>query len=188
MNDNTLCEFHYFVLTDYEEEENYLRKMHKDGWKFTHVTLPGFYHFEKCEPEDVVYRIDFNPQPSHKKENYTKLYEDYGWEYLQDMNEYSYFRKSASETEADTEIFSDNASKLEMLHRIFAKRMIPILTIFLLCLLPKCLRVFTVEAIHPSEYVLFGILIVLFALYIGIIARCLAGFRRLSKKYSNKDS
>lgn len=190
MNDNTLCEFHYFVLTDYEEEEVYLREMHKNGWKFIRVTLPGFYHFEKCEPEDVVYRLDFNPKPSREKENYIRLYEDYGWEYLQDMSEYSYFRKPAAEadTEADTEIFSDNASKLDMLQRIFAKRMLPILAIFLCCMIPNVSWIISLDQAHPLEYIFFVLLIALFSLYIGIIIRCLTGFHRLNKKYSNKDS
>lgn len=185
MKDNTRCEFHYFVLTEYEEEEAYLRKMHKNGWKFTHADLPGFYHFEKCQPEDVVYRLDFSPKPSDEKENYHKLYEDYGWEYLQEINEYSYFRKPAAEMDSDSEseIFSDNASKLEMLHRIFNKRMLPVLAIFLLCLLPGCLH-----TLRLNEYGILIPQIVLLLLYINIVARCIAGFHRLNKKYSNKDS
>ena len=159
-----LREFHYFLLPDYEKEEEYLREMHKDGWKFTHVTLPGFYHFEPCEPEDVVYRIDFNPQPADKKRDYIRMFEDYGWEYLQDLNEFSYFRKSAME--ADTEIFSDNASKVDMMRRIFTKRMIPILVVFFCCLLSNLTNILRMGITHaePFEYVLFGLIFGLFAL------------------------
>lgn len=184
---DTRREFHYFMLPDYEKEEEYLRDMHRSGWKFTHVTLPGIYHFEQCEPEDIVYRIDFNPQTADKKRDYIHMFEDYGWEYMQDLNEFSYFRKSAKE--ADTEIFSDNASKVDMMRRIFSRRMIPILSIFLCCLLPNVINLFRfgVTDSHPAEYILFGLILALFGAYIAIITHCFIGFRQLSKKYSHTD-
>jgi len=188
---DTRREFHYFLLPDYEKEEEFLREMHNDGWKFTHVTLPGIYHFEKCEPEDVIYRIDFNPQTADKKRDYIRMFEDYGWDYLQDLNEFSYFRKAAAdaETEADTEIFSDNASKIDMMQRIFAKRMIPLLVIFLCCVLPNTVNIFRLGITHfsPFEGILIGLIYALFGLYIGIITHCFVGFRRLSKKYSDAE-
>ena len=187
-NNDTLREFRYFMLPDYEKEEEYLREMHKDGWKFTHVTLPGNYHFEKCEPEDVVYRIDFNPQSADQKRGYVRMFEVYGWEYLQDLNEFSYFRKPAAE--ADTEIFSDNASKVDMMRRVFAKRMVPVLVVFLCCLVPNVVNILRLGITHirPYEYILFGLLYVVFGLYIGIITHCFVGFRRLARKYSGEES
>ena len=185
-NNNTLREFRWFMLPDYEKEEEYLREMHKDGWKFTHVTLPGFYHFEKCEPEDVVYRLDYNPQSADKKRDYVRMFEDYGWEYLQDMAQFSYFRKSAAE--ADTEIFSDNASKVDMMRRIFTKRMIPVLVIFFCCMMPNVMNVVRlgITNVGPFECILLGVLFGLFGLNIGIIVHCMVGFRRLARKYSGE--
>ena len=185
-NNNTRREFHYFMLPDYEQEEEYLREMHRDGWKFTHVTMPGVYHFEKCEPEDVVYRLDYNPQSADKKQDYVRMFEDYGWEYLQDLAQFSYFRKSAAEE--DTEIFSDNASKVDLMQRIFTKRMIPVLVIFLCCLVPNIVNVLLdgFAYIRPYEYILFGALFGVFGLYIGIITHCMIGFRRLARKYSGE--
>ena len=194
MNADTIREFHYFMLPDYEKEEEYLRQMHSDGWRFTHVTLPGIYHFEKCEPEDVVYRIDFNPQPADKKREYLCMFEDYGWEYLQDLNEFSYFRKPAVENDENAnEIFSDNASRVDMMQRVFAKRMIPVFVIFLTCVIPNLTNMMRLLSspggvqFRPWEYLLSGLLFLLFGLYIGIVTHCLVGFRRLSKKYSGKD-
>ena len=97
-------EFHYFVLTDYEREEEYLRTMHKKGYKFKKVSLPGIYYFEESKPEDVIYKLDFNPQSKEKRQEYLQIYQDYGWEYLQDMNEYSYFRKKACEGEHEKDL------------------------------------------------------------------------------------
>lgn len=179
-------EFHYFVLTDYEIEEEYLRRMHNNGYKFVKVTLPGFYYFEPCEPEDVVYKLDFNPKSEVDQKSYIQMYKDYGWEYLQDMNEYSYFRKRAADTknQDDLEIFSDDMSKLDMLKRIFVKRMLPIMAIFLLCVVPQIPRLFHTSAAGFAQGFLLGLGIVLFVVYVLIIGRCIAGFSRLQKKYT----
>ena len=32
-----------FTIADWQKEEQYLRKRHKEGWKFVRVNLPGWY-------------------------------------------------------------------------------------------------------------------------------------------------
>ena len=56
MKETKTC-FRFFSIMDYEKEADFLRKMHKKGWKFVKVSLGGFYGFEACEPEDVVYQL-----------------------------------------------------------------------------------------------------------------------------------
>lgn len=56
----TRKEFKWFTIFEYEKEQDYLREMHKAGWKFTAVKGFGMYHFEKCVPQDVVYQLDYN--------------------------------------------------------------------------------------------------------------------------------
>lgn len=184
MKNNMKKEFHYFVLTDYEIEEDYLRQMHKNGWKFVKVKVPGIYYFEACTSEDVVYRLDFNPGKKADKESYIQMFADYGWEYMQDMNEYSYFRKKADEYEPlQDEIFSDNESKYEMVKKIFNKRMLPILTIFALIILPTIFRFLVVWPANAFDWGLFVFYLILFAAYMYIIGRCVLGFYKLKKKY-----
>lgn len=188
-NNNTFTEFRYFVLTDYEIEEEYLRRMHRDGWKLTRINLPCIFHFEKCEPEDVIYRIDFRPQEKEEGEAYTRLFEDYGWEYLQDLNSFRYFRKPAADVknESDAEIFNDNASRLAMLKRIFQRRMLPITLIFFTCSLPSLIN--TLYSLSRggfswADYFLGGFMSFPCLLLAIILGRCISGFRHLSKKYS----
>ena len=95
--------FKYFTIVNHEKEEAYLRSMHKDGWKLVKVSGFCMYHFEKCEPEDVIYRLDYNREGILHKSEYTKMFEDCGWEYLQDYVGYSYFRKPAAEAEGADE-------------------------------------------------------------------------------------
>ncbi|HEL1748449.1 TPA: DUF2812 domain-containing protein [Streptococcus suis] len=33
--------------------------MHQQGWKLVKISWLFFYHFEKCQPEEVVYQVDF---------------------------------------------------------------------------------------------------------------------------------
>ena len=53
--------FRYFTIVEWEKEQNFLRQEGLKGWRFTKATLLGIYHFERCEPEDIVYQLDYNP-------------------------------------------------------------------------------------------------------------------------------
>ncbi len=185
----TKREFHYFILTDYEREEEYLRHMHNQGWRLVKVTLPGVYHFEQCEPEDVIYRLDFSPEKKDNLNQYVQMYRDYGWEYLQDLNEYSYFRKKADVIDKKKdEIFSDNASRLAMLQNVIKHRMIPIFSVFLLIVIPQFLNVFFLTPQQTGGFHFFmGFLVfwcAMLAMYAYILVRCLVDVSRLKKKYS----
>ena len=89
--------FKWFTVTKYEEEQEYLRKEHQAGWKLVKVSFPGFYTFEKCEPEDVIYQLDYNQEREKGMAEYIQMFRDCGWEYICDFVGYSYFRKAASQ-------------------------------------------------------------------------------------------
>ena len=130
-------EWKYFTIFNHEKEEEYLRNQHKAGWKFVKVTGIGFYHFEKCQPEDVVYQLDYNKDGLENKPEYVQMFADCGWEYIQDYVDYSYFRKSAIAMNGDEEIFCDESSRIAMMERVYKGRLIPLLVIFSACLLPQ---------------------------------------------------
>ena len=136
---NTKTVFKYFTIPQYRKEEEYLSSMHRNGWKFTKVTFPGFYHFEQCEPEDVVYRLDYNQEGVANKPEYVQMFSDCGWEYLFDYVGYSYFRKTTDESGVDEEIFCDDESRLDMMKRVYRGRVIPLIVIFLCVILPQFL-------------------------------------------------
>ena len=81
MNDVKL-EWRFFTIVEWKKEEQYLREQHKKGWEFVKLNLLGFYHFKKCEPKDVIYQLDYNPESVTNKEDYIQMFEDCGWEYL----------------------------------------------------------------------------------------------------------
>ena len=123
-------EFRWFSITEYEKEAEYLRRRHKEGWKFKNVTYPGIYIFEKCEPQDVIYQLDYNPDGIKNQGEYVQMFEDCGWEYLKEFAGYTYFRKSAEKMEKEENIFCDDQSRLDLLNRLFRGRVIPLMVIF----------------------------------------------------------
>ncbi|MBQ1690677.1 MAG: DUF2812 domain-containing protein, partial [Firmicutes bacterium] len=70
----------FFTIADYEDEELWLRYKHREGWKLVSMTPPCFYHFESCEPEDVIYRMDF--KNNTQTPEYMQMISDFGWEYV----------------------------------------------------------------------------------------------------------
>ena len=135
MEKATKTQVRYFTVMQWEQEQESLQKMHRQGWKFTGVTMLGVYHFEKCEPEDVVYQLDYNEEGMKNKEEYLQIFRDCGWEYLQDYFGYSYFRKPATQMNGEEEIFCDDESRLDMMKRVIKGRILPLIVIFFCCIL-----------------------------------------------------
>lgn len=169
--------FKYFTIVNHEKEEEYLRSMHKDGWKLKKVSGFCMYHFEKCEPENVIYRLDYNREGIRHKSEYTKMFEDCGWEYLQDYVGYSYFRKAAAEADGEDEIFCDDESKLEMLKRVFRRRIILLLIIFLCLLLPGFIR-----TLYCREYFDTALMGIVMIMYLVLFASFTGKYRKVRGK------
>lgn len=134
---NRKREFKYFSIVQWKQEQDYLREQHKKGWKFTEVSGFCSYHFEKAEPEDVIYQLDYNPEGTAHKEEYIQMFRDCGWEYLQDYVGYSYFRKPVGEMQGEEEIFCDDASRLDMIKRVFRGRVLPLICLFFCVIIPQ---------------------------------------------------
>ena len=122
------------TIADYDREALYLRKMHAEGWKLKEVTYSNLvvavkYTFEKCQPEQVSYQLDFHPMKKSERVSYLQLFKDCGWEHITDFNSFSYFRKAHSEIESNVEfeIYNDAAGKLAMVNRILRLRLVPVL-------------------------------------------------------------
>ena len=113
---DTTKQFHWFWAWEDEKEEAYLRKMALDGWHFQSVTFPGYYIFEKGEPRNDFYRLDFLSNYKDKA-NYLQLFEDAGWSHIGEYGSWQYFRKTALNDEVP-EIFTDNESKQKKYSRI----------------------------------------------------------------------
>ena len=174
----------FFTVADYEEEEQWLRRQHQNGWKLVKTVLPCFFVFERCTPEDVVYRLHYKNDCGNGE--YFQLFQDYGWTYFNRCMGWLYFRRPVSETDTaqEQEIFSDDASRVEMLRHIVRTRMLPLLVIFFACLLPNFINsVRRAEGGVPFADGFTVIFSVLVLVYLFLFVYCGGKLRRLKKKY-----
>ena len=185
------------TIADYDREALYLGEMHAKGWKLTEVSYSNLvvavkYTFEKCQPEQVVYQLDFYPMKKSERASYLQLFKDCGWEHITDFNGFSYFRKAHSEIESDAEfeIYNDATGKLDMVKRILTTRMLPILLLFLL-IFSALLPIFSkfVSGVSSFSWALFLIFIIDWVLLIVFVIQISYIFWKLFQKWkelSNK--
>ena len=179
----TFCRF--FTIADYEDEEVWLREQANKGYRLVKTIIPCFYVFEECEPEDVIYRLDF--KNNTQTPDYMRMLEDYGWEYCGECMGWLYFRKpySALENVDDGELFSDNLSRVEMAQRVVKTRLVPICIIFFCCLLPNLLIWTRHMHASPLNRVFGTIFSALFILYVYLITYCGIKLKKIRDKYKD---
>lgn len=175
--------FRIFTIAEWEKEQDFLREQHKNGWKFINLTIPCAYHFERCDPEDVIYQLDYNPEGIAHKDEYITMFRDCGWEYLQDFAGYSYFRKPVTAMQGgEEEIFCDDESRLEMIKRVIKGRGVPLIVIFFFCIIPHLLGGVFSTGEHDSSTIIISCLFgFMFLLYGTIFAWFAYKFVKLRK-------
>ena len=167
------------TIADYDREALYLREMQAEGWKLKEVSYSNLvvavkYTFEKCQPEQVAYQLDFYPMKKSERASYLQLFKDCGWEHITDFNGFSYFRKAHSEIESDSEfeIYNDSAGKLDMVKRISTMRMLPVLLLFS-ALLPVFSKFLSRSSSFSWElfliFIIDYVLLIVFAIQISYI-------------------
>ncbi len=165
-NPNILIEKQKFYISEFDQEAAWLSFMHREGWKFT--STDGFhYQFEKSEKEDWVYELDYL-ESGVAGEDYLQMYRDFGWEYVCQYDHWCYFRKQRVEgEEADTTLFGDRESRLELCKRVVHGQFLRMLPFLLL--MPSILNLFRLS--KPMEHFgpVFGVfLTVLCILSLGL--------------------
>ena len=164
------------TIADYDREAFYLREMHAQGWKLRKVSYSILlfavkYTFEKCQPEQVSYQLDFYPMKKSERVSYLQLFKDCGWEHITDFNGFSYFRKAHFEIESDAEfeIYNDATGKLDMVNRILRLRLLPVL-FFLSMLIPLFLKLLNERDVFSGLVFLLAIIdcVLLLALVVQI--------------------
>lgn len=179
--------YRIFTIADYEREALYFREMHAKGWKLRKVSYSILlfvvkYTFEKCQPEQVSYQLDFYPMKTSEKTSYLQLFKDCGWEHITDFNGFSYFRKAHSEIESDAEfeIYNDATGKLDMVHRILRLRLLPVL-FFLSMLIPLFLKLLSERDVFSG--LVFLLTIIDCVLLLALVVQISYIFGKLSQKW-----
>lgn len=165
--------FKWFDITMHEEEQEYLREMHRSGWKLKSVKW-AFYTFEQCEPEDVIYQLDYQNEKINKTE-YLQMFFDCGWEYIQDVMGYSYFRKPVSEMQEEESIFCDHESRMAMWDRVFKGRVRTLLIMLCCVIVPQLMMQSHNDT--AAGNVLYGMFIGLLLVYLVLLIRFFRRYR-----------
>lgn len=178
---DTVAMIRFFTIADFKEEEIWLREKAREGLHFLRMIVPCFYVFEKGSPRDVIYRLDFTNNTENG--DYGRMLGEFGWENCGRCAGWIYWRRSADElaSEAEGELFSDDASRLDMVKNVIRTRILPLLTIFFCCVLPNLIRALDGEYYNANGFFLwfFGIM---FALYLYLFIHCGGKLRRMKKE------
>lgn len=163
MDKRVMRKFKWFWAWQDEDEEAWLREMSNEGWHLTGIGFPTVYSFESGEPKDLVYRLDYRSHWKMDKEDYLQLFRDAGWEYVEQMAGWHYFRQQAQPGE-ELEIYTDAESKIEKYQRLLA---------FLgILILPLVISLINLQS-RPYEWVEFLLVFIflLFLLYVYAIVK-----------------
>lgn len=171
--------FKCFSIAAWDKEQDYLRREQLAGWRLERIDFYNLYRFSRCEPEDVVYQLDYNSEGTAHMDEYVQMFADLGWEHVLDYAGYSYFRKPVAEMRGgDEEIFCDNASRLELLQRVFWGRMMPLLVILAVLVVPLSEQAVTERS---TDLVLLGVALALMAVvYAVVLGQFVVRYLRLS--------
>jgi len=97
--------FGFFLVWQEERESRWLKSMSAQGWHLKQVVV-FLYRFEKGEPRDYEYSLDFITGAKADLQEYRGLVEDTGWQYIDNMSGWQYFRIDADKAES-AEIYTD---------------------------------------------------------------------------------
>ncbi len=119
----------FFVWQDQNEEE-WLREMANKGWMFKKYKL--FYVFEKSEPKDVVYKLDFKATKNNDLDEYKAIFRDAGWEHKGQFSNWHYFQTDAKDAAVTPDIYSDVESKIQKYRSLSYQLLITLFSITVL--------------------------------------------------------
>lgn len=162
----------WFWAWNDDKEEKFLEKMAEDGYKLIDVQL-GKYIFEENEKSTVRYQLDFKGMGGIKEEEYLQIFEDAGWEFVDRLGSWYYFRKAYNEESPDISIFNDNGSRLEKYRRIILLLIVTGFPIYfqVLIVFPNLDRE---KFGYPNFYFFFGIFVtVLVIIHVAALIRLL---------------
>jgi len=120
----------FFPVWQEGREALWLKSLSADGWHLKQVNLL-VYEFEKGETRDYEYALDFRIETQTDMQEYRGLIEDSGWQYIDHMSGWQYFRIETDKA-AGAAIYSDNESLRDMYRRILVILSLSGLPLFIL--------------------------------------------------------
>lgn len=175
----------WFDTSQYEAEQTFLEEMHRQGWCFTTKKCLGTkFCFVPCEPEEMVYQIDYNPQALKKDPEYLQMFWDLGWESCYIKDGIIIFRKPKRLMNGSEEIYCDPENKLERMKRSISRILawVPYWIFISIYWIGSMARDLHQYGFDGFELVLLILHAFIFVLYLTIVVRTLARYLRFKKK------
>lgn len=162
---------------DKDKEIAWLNEMAAQGWAMTGF-FAGVYTFEKCEPGQYVYQVDFGDHFGHVSENYRELMKDMNIEILQCWGYWILLRKEAAA--GAFELYTDVDSQIEHYKKILRMfKAVTILEMLCLFMVTACASMEN-DAISWIPVIIFMSVIVM--AFISITVRTKDTIRRLKER------
>ena len=164
---NSRVEFRIFTIVDLDKEEEYLHEMHLKGWRYR-TSRFGFFYFDKCQPDDVIYCI-YDSRFLKKYKHELQDFSNSGWELIE-AGSCSILRKSSSDLLPEDQVYIAKEirwgvmrSRLRSCTATFAGGLV------------VCMSLFK-EELSMSFFIIF-------LLYAFLISYLIYGYFRLKRKY-----
>ena len=163
---NGKVQFRIFTIVDLDKEEEYLHEMHLKGWRYR-TNRFGFFYFEQCQPDDVIYHI-YDSRFFKKYKHELQDFRNSGWELIE-TGFCSILRKPTSDILSEEKVYMSKTLRWEVMRY----RLRSVTAAFSGGLV-VCMSLFR-EELSQSFFVIF-------ALYAFMISYLIYGFFRLRRK------
>ena len=188
MNKKTVTRFKWWWAWNYEEQEQWLTNMSQLGYKMIKSKLGVFFTFEVGNFEEYVYKIDYKKLRGKKLYEYIQLFNDCGWEYIDSLMGWHYFRKKDSNIELP-ELYTDSESKAQIFKQLLGTMIallvmyIPILIFFIYALVTG--KISPGRNNEALGIFIFDIVIYVFdtLFFAYVFSKLMNRYRKLKKKY-----
>ena len=160
-------EFRIFTILNLDKEEEYLHEMHLKGWKYGRNCF-GFFYFDQCQPEDVIYRI-YDSRFLKKYKHELQDFRNRDWELI-GAGSCSILRKSSSDLLPEDQVYMSKGLRWAVIQyrlRLCATTFLGGLVV--------CMSLFR-EDLSISFFIIF-------VLYALLISYLIYGYFRLKRKY-----
>ena len=160
-------QFRIFTILDEDKKEEYLHEMHLKGWRYR-TSRFGFFYFDQCQPNDVIYRIyDSRFLKKHKYE--LQDFRNRGWELIE-AGSCSILRKSSSNLLPEDQVYMSKGLRWEVMRYRLRSCTATFLGGLVVCMSPFR------EDLSMSFFIIF-------VLYAFLISYLIYGYFRLKRKY-----
>ena len=164
---NSKVQFRIFTIVDLDKEEEYLHEMHLKGWRYR-TSRFGFFYFDQCQPEDIIYRI-YDSRFLKKYKYELQYFRNRGWELIE-TGFCSILRKSSSDLLTEDQVYMSKDLRWEVMRYRLRS-----CTATFLGGLVVCMSLFR-EDLSMSFFIVF-------VLYAFMISYLIYGYFRLKRKY-----